>query len=353
MILMFLLGGCGHTKEGFVVHGTINNQNGNPIYLLYDGKRDSTVILDNKFQFSGKIDIPIEAQIEIAKHSDTPWPLTTDFMLENSHINLYLNYTKTETNSRVRENLRSDSIIGSKSETDLATFHSKLDSTINKEKIDSLKRKGLFTTLKDYIHANPKLKVSGENLETYASFSPHYLSAEDVEQLYALLDTTYQDKAVLDQIQTGIKQMKFMKIGNTIPHFQSNGLSGNVFNAPSDLAPYTLYDFWASWCMPCRQQNPELVKLYQRYKDQGLQMVSISIDEDKEAWKKAVEKDSLTWIQLNDPGYEIANKFYLFQIPITILTDNTGKIMAFDLPLFDYGKKAPNMAGVLDSLLSK
>ena len=130
-------------------------------------------------------------------------------------------------------------------------------------------------------------------------------------------------------------------------------LDEEIFDIEDDNSKFTLIDFWASWCMPCRSQNPEFVKLYKQYKDKGLEIVSISIDEDLNAWEKAIKKDSMTWVNLRDSNQIVANKYYMYQIPMTILTDINGKIIGKDLNVFTYDNNEPSFDTMLDSLITK
>ncbi|MEX0966030.1 MAG: TlpA disulfide reductase family protein [Bacteroidia bacterium] len=97
-----------------------------------------------------------------------------------------------------------------------------------------------------------------------------------------------------------------------------------------------LIDFWASWCKPCRAQNPDMVKMYQRYHNRGFEIYGVSFDKDKDEWRQAIKEDGLPWVQVNDPlGLEespLVNVYLISGIPKTILVDRDGKIVAKDLP---------------------
>ncbi|MFB9088705.1 TlpA family protein disulfide reductase [Flavobacterium paronense] len=99
------------------------------------------------------------------------------------------------------------------------------------------------------------------------------------------------------------------------------------------LGKVTLIDFWASWCPPCRQENPTVVALYNEFHSKGLNIISVSLDENKGSWTKAIEQDKLSWAQISnlkemkDP---IAVQYGVTQIPTTFLLDATGKIVAVD-----------------------
>jgi thiol-disulfide isomerase/thioredoxin len=95
-----------------------------------------------------------------------------------------------------------------------------------------------------------------------------------------------------------------------------------------------LVDFWASWCGPCRKNNPNLVALYSKYKAQGLEILGVSIDKSKSDWTKAIEKDGLTWLQVLDPGGWNAQStldYGVDAIPASFLIDKAGVIRGVNL----------------------
>ena len=94
-----------------------------------------------------------------------------------------------------------------------------------------------------------------------------------------------------------------------------------------------LLDFWASWCVPCRYSNKDLVKLYAKYKDKGFEILSVSIDANKNAWKKAMAKDKIKWMQVNDThGWDAlaAMKWRVDAIPASFLIDKDGNVVAIN-----------------------
>ena len=100
------------------------------------------------------------------------------------------------------------------------------------------------------------------------------------------------------------------------------------------LGKVTLIDFWASWCGPCRQENPNVVALYTEFHSKGLNIISVSLDNNADEWKKAIAKVKLSWTQvsnLKEMKDPIAIQYGITQIPTTFLLDSTGKIVAIDL----------------------
>ena len=122
--------------------------------------------------------------------------------------------------------------------------------------------------------------------------------------------------------------------GTIAPMFAIPDKNGRSASLQSLLTEYTLVDFWASWCAPCRAENPHLLKAYGRFKDKGFSIVSVSLDNNRPAWLKAMQEDKLPWIQLSDlkgSGSPVKELYGITSIPRNFLLDRQGKIVATDL----------------------
>lgn len=118
--------------------------------------------------------------------------------------------------------------------------------------------------------------------------------------------------------------------------FTMTDINGKEINVTDEFARHkiTIVDFWASWCGPCRQEMPSLVKTYNEYKDKGLGIVGVSLDEDREQWINAVNSMGMEWTQLSDlqGWHNAAAQMYGIQaIPFTVIVDNNGHVMAAGL----------------------
>jgi len=125
-------------------------------------------------------------------------------------------------------------------------------------------------------------------------------------------------------------------------------VNGDTLRLSSLKGKVILLDFWASWCGPCRSSNRQLVKLYSRYKNKGFEILGISLDENKKDWIKAINKDKITWLQINDAGgwdAKTAIDWNVFQIPTSFLVDKNGKIVAMDLEKGELEKALVNLLG--------
>ncbi len=123
-------------------------------------------------------------------------------------------------------------------------------------------------------------------------------------------------------------------VGTTAPEIVLKDVDGKPVSLSSLKGKVVLIDFWASWCGPCRKANKHLVTIYPRLKAKGFEIYSISIDDDKADWKKAIAADKITWLQVNEGGgwnAPVANQWKIDQIPTAYLLNKEGKVIARDL----------------------
>ncbi|MHA8051583.1 peroxiredoxin family protein [Aquirufa sp. ROCK-SH2] len=128
-----------------------------------------------------------------------------------------------------------------------------------------------------------------------------------------------------------LKRLKGANQGSEAPEIALPTPTGEILALSSLKGKYVLIDFWASWCGPCRQENPNVVKTYAKYKDKGFEIFGVSLDKDKAAWLRAIENDKLVWKHVSDLQYWNsvgAQAYGVNSIPMTFLLDPTGKIVA-------------------------
>lgn len=155
-----------------------------------------------------------------------------------------------------------------------------------------------------------------------------------IDQLVAKLNENYPGTTSILQMKQQLDEMRALSVGQPAPEIELPNPDGRIVKLSDLRGKYVLIDFWAAWCKPCRQENPNVVRLYNQYKDKGFEVFGVSLDRTKEDWVKAIADDGLTWTQVSDLKYfnSVAAELYQIDaIPATYMVDPDGNIIAKDL----------------------
>jgi peroxiredoxin len=185
--------------------------------------------------------------------------------------------------------------------------------------------------IEEFIKKQPSSIVSAFVLYRY--FSPN-LSAEEVVKYTDLLDKSLAKTQYVKLLRDLPAALRTTEIGQQAPDFTLPDPSGKPVKLSDNFGKYLLVDFWAAWCGPCRRENPNVVRLHNKYKEKGFGVFGVSLDSKKEAWVKAIAKDELNWPQVSDLAFwdsAPAKLYGIRGIPGNVLLDPSGKIIARNL----------------------
>jgi len=339
-----IISGCKHEKlPEYTINGTITGADTGWVLLMTrDGQKmnttDSTAIAQGKFEFKGSVVMPGMYYLSVKGHQDQ-----FGLFIENSVLNVTL----------YADSIKSSLVTGSKTQDLYMTYKTQekgfgmlLDKQYNdyqkasesndtagarkaEHNYDSIQE--LLTSFqKDFILKNGKSVVA----PYLVMRMPYMFNLQELENIEKALDTSLNRSDYVKELKKRVEILKAVQPGMTAPEFTLNDTAGKPVALSSFRGKVLLVDFWASWCGPCRHENPNVVKAFNEFKDKGFDVLGVSLDEDKVKWIEAIKKDKLTWTHVSDlKGWQnaVSGLYGVMSIPSNFLINSDGKIIATDL----------------------
>jgi peroxiredoxin len=342
LFFLALLFSCSQPSQ-YTINGTLEEF---PEGLIYLQKRaegelvkiDSAEVTDGMFTFTGIVEIPemYYLSIEGKRGSAAIW-------IENSDITLTAH----------ADTLYKAEITGSAVQDEYAAFQDEIKVIYEQtrepyQKYQEADENGDEETMKqmeeimdsiyesaeqyqkDWIRKNPSSYIAPSAIQRIS----YSMEAEEIEEFIALLDPSLASTAIVADLKEKVEILKKVAVGQPAIEFTQNDTEGNPVTLSSLYGSYILVDFWAAWCGPCRQENPNVVACYKEFHDKGFDIIGVSLDQDKEAWLKAIEDDGLTWTQVSDLkgwGNVVSDMYGINSIPSSLLLDRKGVIIGKNL----------------------
>jgi len=342
------------------------DQSGAPTkaYLIYRSAgtvvTDSAAVVNGAFKFTGTATDPIRAQLVLDHKGEGLAKLGRDadvvvVYLEKGDISLAAKDSVKNavfTGSKLNDENKAYKALTLAPDKDIAILNAEYLSAPEDKKNDQDFNDGLQARYNKVMETKQTLQQQfiKQYPDSYISLlvlmeqSEHDIDVATVEPVYKSLSASVRNTAAGVEFAKGIDAARATSIGAMAPVFTQNDVNDKPVNLKDFHGKYVLVDFWASWCGPCRGENPNVVKAYNQYKDKNFTILGVSLDRPgkKDDWMAAIKADGLEWTQVSDLKFwdnDVAKLYGIKSIPQNYLIDPNGKIIAKNLRGDDLNKK--------------
>jgi peroxiredoxin len=347
IVLLLFIYSCSSKDGEFKVKGSVDIKDGDMVYrIVADSNQqpkviDSVVVKSGSFTMIGESLSP-DVNFLSLQGVNGNFP----FVLESGIVKVSL-YKDSLTASKAYGTVSNDDFMEYKAETKV--FVSSMNAISKDLQQASLSRDSLLLEdlqeqyrdvqdqVRDYevnfIKKNNNSYISVLILERFVISKQ--MNIEEAKPLFYLFTDRLKTSKSGQNLDNAINvKPDPAEVGQIAPEFEGPGPKGEIVSLKENLGKITIVDFWASWCRPCRVENPNLVRTYNKFKDKGLTIVGVSLDRNKPNWLKAIEDDGLNWSHVSNLKYwsdPIAQMYQVRAIPASFILDEDGKIIAKNL----------------------
>ena len=302
-LVALMLASCQEAPKGYVINGEVTGRTEGKVYLKSFRNKmffdvDTAELKEGKFTFKGEVDQPLLFGLAT---EDMNYPV--QFFVENTNMDVRIS-----------------------NDGETITVRNSPVNTIFQENAEKVFEEGY--DIDSLITKYPASPAAAFYLYRYFTYQ---LPLDELKATRAKISSELAGCPYVKDLDGIIKQLENVQIGKVAPEFSLPDTAGVSVSLSDFRGKYVLLDFWASWCPPCRRENPNVVKAFNEYKDKNFTIVGISLDKDKSKWMKAIADDNLAWTHLSDLKYwdsEIPALYGVRGIPANVLLDPDGVIVA-------------------------
>lgn len=313
------------STQNYVVRGTINGEFDDYIKIKYKDQLDSAQVVNNAFLFKGTVTTPTAFRFRFDSVTSSEV-----FYLENDTLFFDIIVDDLKLEDEMFKDFVVNQLSGGKT-VELKAYLTEFLKSTSKSKRN---RDLILDKMDSLIKAHPNHDYLGKILSEISMNQT--LLYNDIKSLVSKLDVDKlnpQDVEILEKYQH--KRRKY-QIGSQIPSFDLISITADTVDLKSDFAKYNLIQFWYSWCETCKNQQEELLKVYQDYNFKGFEIVSVSLDTTREDWINSVSEQSLPWKSLrvkNGFTGELPTELGITDLPQYYLVDKSGRIIEINLSI--------------------
>lgn len=342
IVSLFIFTACAKKEKTKTIHGRIRNAENSWIAIQKITEQGDVTIDSVLAESDGTFELPNPASTpEFYILRANPTNLVFLFLKENDNVEINGDAKNLEQTYKIRGSKDSELI------QKLRNFDRSLSDSLNKkyeelraqnpemkDSIGLILQNAYTSTMESYAKNFIRNNMSSLVSLSATKFLNQHNQLSLMNELRDSLVLAYNNNRYVKDYITLMDKLNLLPPGSQCPEISLETPEGKTLTLSSLKGKIVLVDFWASWCSPCRKENPHLVELYKKYKSDDFEIFGVSLDENIAAWKNAIAKDGITWPQVSDLKRwqsRVVKDFYIEAIPYSVLVDRQGKIISIGI----------------------